>query len=378
MDNARSRRGKRVAIAGVLLCLGVLAAAGFAAKDGIIEEWCILRLSSEDPAVRNAAALRLGQMRSAKAVPRLIELAAAHARSDPKEELNLRASLGAEFFAVSLSGCDALVAIGAPAVPGLTHALDRTDRTSQAIALWVLHAIGPEAHEAAPSVIGLLHGDPYADAAAAVWTILRRIGPGAGPALIAALGDPSNVRLVPHLSRTILDMDPPVAPEIKDEAVTALGKLLEGNEPRARAAAIECLREFGAPAQTAIPKLIVLLGDPDPGVSAEVALTLGRIGPSAVTALLQALQRRSFADPQPAYTAIIVIHKDHGGVVPALIPGLEDADERFAVECATLLGAISAIGPPAREAIPALTAAAEEGTPALKRAAEQALAVMEP
>ena len=74
------RSGKRVAVAATIVGLGVVAAFFVAAKEPIEEYWQIHRLKSPDEATRLAAADRLAEMKSLRAVPYLIEAIRAEKR----------------------------------------------------------------------------------------------------------------------------------------------------------------------------------------------------------------------------------------------------------------------------------------------------------
>ena len=50
----------------------VLVVAGFAAKDTVVESYWLSILDSEDEKTRKVAAIKLGDMRSVRAVPRLV------------------------------------------------------------------------------------------------------------------------------------------------------------------------------------------------------------------------------------------------------------------------------------------------------------------
>ncbi|MBI4586854.1 MAG: hypothetical protein HY717_22805 [Planctomycetes bacterium] len=81
-----TRRGRAVAIAAATLGLATLAASGLLFKDRLAEEWWLWRLRSPDRAERERAAARLGELKSARAVPRLVELLVAE--SVPEAEMS--------------------------------------------------------------------------------------------------------------------------------------------------------------------------------------------------------------------------------------------------------------------------------------------------
>jgi len=67
------RKGRNTALACSVLLLGVLAASASVFKDLALEEWSIYKLDSPDREARRAAAARLGELGSVKAMGRLLE-----------------------------------------------------------------------------------------------------------------------------------------------------------------------------------------------------------------------------------------------------------------------------------------------------------------
>ena len=68
-------------------------------------------------------------------------------------------------------------------------------------------------------------------------------------------------------------------------AVPALVEALRGGDSAVREKALEVLGRMGSDAEPAVPDLIWLLDDPDPAVRKAAARTLGRIGPAAQAAV---------------------------------------------------------------------------------------------
>ena len=67
-------RGKKTAIIVTAAGLAVIAMAGWSLRNLAAEEWQLRRLESKDVEVRSAAAKRLSEMRSARAIPRFFAL----------------------------------------------------------------------------------------------------------------------------------------------------------------------------------------------------------------------------------------------------------------------------------------------------------------
>jgi HEAT repeat protein len=108
------RTGRRAAIVTAGLALATALTAGIAGRRSILERWWIWRLGSGDRSVRDAAAGRLGELRSLRAIEPLID--AWRTRGDPVEDYSR--------YADHLHPCEsALLQIGEPAFPALREAL---------------------------------------------------------------------------------------------------------------------------------------------------------------------------------------------------------------------------------------------------------------
>src|SRR5262245_31143568 len=110
-----SFRGRRTAIACAVLGLAVAAAAAGVFREKLSVPWYLWKLESRDEAERSRAADRLGELRSAWAVPRLVEIL----RTQESEAPRSRDSQPNVYE-------DALVRIGAPAVPALLGNISET------------------------------------------------------------------------------------------------------------------------------------------------------------------------------------------------------------------------------------------------------------
>lgn len=71
-------RGKAIALWSAGVAVVALGAAGFAFSGHLIEQWCLWRLESEDPAVRTIAAERLGKMRSLRGISEAVRKIQGH------------------------------------------------------------------------------------------------------------------------------------------------------------------------------------------------------------------------------------------------------------------------------------------------------------
>ena len=137
-------------------------------------------------------------------------------------------------------------------------------------------------------------------------------------------------------------------------AVSALVDTLKHPSDIVRRNASYALSAIGAPA---VPELIEALSHPNGVNHADVADTLGDIGPSAqeaIPVLAKALADESVHLRRNAAEALGIIGGSSSAAVPALIEGLSDADEW--VKRNTSL-ALARIGAHAQDALPALKAA---------------------
>ena len=141
----RHSRGKRTAMLSGAMALMVLVAAGIAMKDRIHEEYWIWRLRHSDSEWENvAAAKKLGELRSVRAVPEIVR---AYYRLPPIS--------GAGHTAPSEIRM-ALVQIGEPAVPALLSAITSDSASSWYVAGRVIPRILFEDHPKSAALLGRL------------------------------------------------------------------------------------------------------------------------------------------------------------------------------------------------------------------------------
>jgi HEAT repeat protein len=170
--------GRRAAIVMAVLALAAVLAAVAAGHESILEGWWIWRLGSSDRSVRDVAAERLGERRSVRAIGPLLE---AWSRSPKIEDLSCWTPLDAHPCA------DALVKIGAPAVPALGKAL--LDPSRSGLAAEALAGIGGD--EAVAALIGGLQSGDARVRRDAAWGLglLGQSSKAAIPVLERLLGD---------------------------------------------------------------------------------------------------------------------------------------------------------------------------------------------
>lgn len=80
-------------------------------------------------------------------------------------------------------------------------------------------------------------------------------------------------------------------------AIPALIQALRSQDPLVRRKSAEVLARMGSDAKDAVPDLIRLLDDPDPLIRKTAARTLGRIGPDSAPAIPALM--RTLMQPQP-------------------------------------------------------------------------------
>jgi hypothetical protein len=154
-------KGKRVAVAAGVIGLAVLALTAFLARDRIAEEWWLWKLSRAS-AIKDEIkpVKRLGELRSVRAVPLLFD------------RLRVRGEeLGNGFSEM----VDAMVHIGAPAVPYLIRGLDHQDEDTRKLSFALLEKLGPQGRDAIPVLNAKVRGQDCAeaDSALAVSALIR-------------------------------------------------------------------------------------------------------------------------------------------------------------------------------------------------------------
>jgi hypothetical protein len=137
------------------------------------------------------------------------------------------------------------------------------------------------------------------------------------------------------------------------EKVAMLLKELRQGEPKAA----YLLGQMGPAAKDAIPTLVeMLLREPRPGDSLadNSAIALGKIGPDAVPALIRVLQDRKATVAWPhAASAVKAIGPPAREAVPALVDVAKAPNKDVLTPCLAV-DALGAIGPAAKDAVPAL------------------------
>jgi HEAT repeat protein len=234
----RARRGKLLTLWSLALCGPVLVGTTLAYKDVLLEYYYIARLGSENRAARESAVRQLGRLRSARAVPHLLDIVGDAAERDGSPELS-RAAL------------DALLEIGPAAAPAVAEACRDRERSAlfrRRMARMLCDFQPPADLE----LVALLEdGDPFArkEAADCLW----RLPPGDATvrALIRALGDPvMTVRLQAYDALVMLN------PEGSYERADLLREHLGSEYPDAARAAAAVLDSMGWSQREDVPLVI--------------------------------------------------------------------------------------------------------------------------
>ncbi len=281
----------------------VLVVAGFASKDKAVERWYLSKLKSEDREEQRTAIQKLGEMRSASAAPRLVELFREQntRRSFGRDDLRLRA---------------ALVAIGEPSVP---HLIELTRDRRPAVR-------------------------------SAAWTVLGEVGLVAIPHLLQDFDqadEEDRVQLLEDLGRANWNRG-----EVPSELVEACGDA----SPRVREAAISAVATVAPESHGTIETLVTALEDEDDIVRFAAAIRLARLSDprakAAIPILTSAITDESLGREGRDTAARLLGLRRSTEAIPALIEMLKD-EPQIAV------WALERIGPPAKAAIPLLRRIAE-------------------
>ncbi len=170
-----SPKRRLVVVAAAMLGSAVLVGAGIICRDFLLEPWYLYRLRSDDSSVRDAAADRLGRIKSVKAIPLLIKALTKHEKISERTSVVQRVPRRIEVGIVPTSITRALVEIGRPAVPALIELLENPNPLPRAYAAATLRRIGPEAGDAVSVLTSLLEdeNDLVANAAARALSDIR-------------------------------------------------------------------------------------------------------------------------------------------------------------------------------------------------------------
>jgi len=157
--------------------------------------------------------------------------------------------------------------------------------------------------------------------------------------------------------------------------LSVLLKSLKHSDAEVRRSAAIALESFGAEAAAAVPVLTHALDDADVVTQVAATRTLGQIGVSALSGLLQALGKPEKQVRREAIWALVRMGAVAKDAVPALAGALCDSDLKVRLGAAQALGAI---GPDAGAAIPSLIECLKDSNLIFCRLAAQALTRLGP
>ncbi len=341
----------------------------------------------------------------------LSEIGADAAPAVPALDHLLTTARNAELRREAALSLAAIGSAAAPAVPGLVHALNEEDRGLRIAAAFALGQIGRPAKSAVAPLRALLDSNqPIFLRTLSAWAVAR-IDPDnkaalrtAVPMLLDALKS-REPRLRAMASRALLDLRPePEAvmpaltqlldkgkPEVRPDVLNVLAglgqpalpgmiKALEYKETRPRAAAM--LARLGTQAKEAVPALIRAAQCDDPLARHEALLALGAIGPAARAAVPAAVKAMQDLDPNVRYSACYALGKMGRTAMAAKEPlqqMLADSDPFLSLVSAWALARIDPdCADTAPKSVPLLTAALDDPEPMIRLEAASSLRCLGP
>lgn|SRR5262245_46665110 len=117
------------------------------------------------------------------------------------------------------------------------------------------------------------------------------------------------------------------AQEGQGQSLEALVKRLSATDSNDRRKALFEIGTFGPRAASAVPSVIRMFSDSEPGVAEEAARTLARLGDAALGALLEASEARDQKTRWLAVSALAESRCDRSRTVPVFLRALRDQDE---------------------------------------------------
>jgi HEAT repeat protein len=154
--------------------------------------------------------------------------------------------------------------------------------------------------EALPALIELLLKEKDGQVRLGVLDTVTALGPEAAPAVPALLQTLRTDYGGQRMEELHQDYRSALAlAAIGKPAVEGLRTFLKGGKDSVRAEAVMALGRIGPDAESAVPELVPLLGDPSERIRQEASVALGRIGLGAVGPLVESVRRQEAAAPAP-------------------------------------------------------------------------------
>jgi HEAT repeat protein len=211
--------------------------------------------------------------------------------------------------------------------PTLLRLLKDQDPFKHAVALQTLRQMGPAA---LPCLPALLHG-PTGDFTS-LGEVVRQIGPAALPDLLAA-ADVKTTGAVRRKAVTVLGHAGP-------DAVPHLLRLLDDVNPGVREAAVSSLGAVGPKAKEALPALEKIVKEEKGYIRTLALFSLGKLGAEAKPALPLLLESVRGKDAELRFPALVALEQvpgDAKDVVPALDEAIKaDVPPAFRLKAARL------------------------------------------
>jgi HEAT repeat protein len=289
----------------------------------------------------------------------------------------------------------ALSRIGPAAMPSLLEALGKDDA---GLRIGATHALGPFGAEARPAIPMLINNlaDGRDPVHGETVLTLGLIGPAAGPALVAALGD-SDARRRAGAAQALVEIAPPFHPAagpveqalgieknaaVRAALLAALPKLsadparalpflipaVVGEDDAQRHAALNTLLAERSLRAAVLPTLSDLLKDSHPLVRERAARAIGRFGPDAAPVLPALLTATRAAGGAPVFSAALA--QVGPSVLPIILKTLQEGPPQ---DSAWALLALRGFGAPA---VPVLAEALRHPHPTVRAAAAVTLGSM--
>ena len=267
-----------------------------------------------------------------------------------------------------------------PALAGVIRAQEEADGgppggfadpdSPGALATAALGRIAAEGNPEALAILaGLIETPRWAVGHQATWALLQ-LGPKARPAvpaLVKALKDPRQV-VRSHSAEALREVG---AADVR-AVIPALMAAMDDENEVVRNHAMRTLSEYGAEAKAAVPKMVERLWDSGPG--ADVARSLGRIGPGAADAVPALLVSLEMTVPNWQRDEIRealdrIMPRTSGATVEGSIGAMKSEDPSGRYHAAYELGRLIEGMPTGAEIIAALGGAIDDTDPRVRRMA---------
>ena len=167
-----TRRRRSLGLVTTVLGISAVVVAVSALAKPVLEMWYIRQLESGDTEVSRGAAIRLGELRSARAIPQLLVMLERECSQQAQTQTSQRGATRQKAPSVAYqiatwrpadlpTSAQALVAIGAPAAPRLVETLEGAAELVRMTAAVTLADIGPSAFSSRSISAGCVDRSPW-------------------------------------------------------------------------------------------------------------------------------------------------------------------------------------------------------------------------